>query len=93
MFFCRQERLRTDLIRFLERVGAVTDEIRTYVADSEKKNTAMHTHYSSYYTPELAELVSIRDRAVIERFGYTFKPAPIAHNANMNPQTNEDTSY
>jgi hypothetical protein len=85
VFFCRQERLRADLIHFLEQLGAASDEIRAHVLESEKKNTADHSHYSSYYTPELAELVSIRDRAVIERFGYTFEPAPIAHNANMNP--------
>jgi hypothetical protein len=85
VFFCRQERLRADLIHFLERIGAASDEIRAHILESEKKNTADHSHYSSYYTPELAELVSIRDRAVIERFGYAFEPAPTAHNANMNP--------
>ena len=76
VFFCRQERLRADLIQFLERVGAASDETRAYILESEKRNTADHSHYSSYYTPELAELVSIRDRTVIERFGYTFEAAP-----------------
>ena len=85
LFFCRQERLRADLIHFLERIGAASDEIRAHILESEKKNTADHSHYSSYYTPELAELVSIQDRAVIERFGYMFEPATTAHNANMNP--------
>jgi hypothetical protein len=78
VFFCRQERLRTDLIYFLEQVCAVNDEIRTHILESEKKNTAEHRHYSSYYTPELAELVSIRDCSVIERFGYVFETAPTA---------------
>ena len=73
VFFCRQERLRTDLIDFLEQVGAANNEIRAHILGSEKKNTAEHTHYSSYYTPELAELVSIRDCSVIERFGYVFE--------------------
>jgi hypothetical protein len=85
VFFCRQESLRADLIHFLERIGAATDEIRGHVLESAKQNTANHSHYSSYYTPELAELVSLRDRAVIERFGYTFESAPTTHNANMNP--------
>ena len=85
LFFCRQERLRADLIHFLERIGAASDEIRAHILESEKKNTADHSHYSSYYTPELAELVSLQDRAVIKRFGYTFEPATTAHNANMNP--------
>ena len=39
----------------------------------DKKNIAEHLHYSTYYTPELAELVSIRDRQLIERFGYAFE--------------------
>jgi len=85
IFFCRQERLRSDLIQFLERIGVATNELRAYILASDKKNTGNHSHYSTYYTPELADLVSIRDRAVIERFGYTFEPAPTADNANTNP--------
>ena len=85
VFFCRQERLRTDLIHFLERIGAASDDIRAHILESEKKNTADHSHYSSYYTPELADLVSIRERAVIERFGYMFEAAPTADNAKTNP--------
>lgn len=73
VFFCRQESLRGDLINFLDRIGAASDDVRAHILESEKKNTADHSHYSSYYTPELAGLVSIRDRAVIERFGYTFE--------------------
>src|SRR5215469_383350 len=76
VFFCRQECLRADLIHFLEQVDSISDEIRTYILESEKKNTAEHRHYSSYYTPELAELVSIRDRSMIERFGYVLEKAP-----------------
>ena len=83
--FCRQERLRTDLIQFLERIGAASDEIRAHILECEKKNTADHSHYSSYYTRELAELVSIRDHEVIERFGYTFEHTPATHNTNINP--------
>ena len=73
VFFCRQERLRADLIHFLERIGAASDDIRAHILESKKKNTADHSHYSTYYTPELAELLSTRDRAVIRRFGYTFE--------------------
>lgn len=76
VFFCRQERLRTDLIYFLEQLGAANDKIRTYILESEKRNTAEHRHYSSYYGTELAELVSIRDRSVIKRFGYVFEKNP-----------------
>ena len=73
VFFCRLETLRLDLLRFLDGIGAVSDELRDYVFRRDKKNISEHLHYSTYYTPELAELVLIRDRAVIERFGYTFE--------------------
>ena len=75
VFICRLETLREDLVAFFEGIGAATDELRDYVLGSDKKNTAEHVHYSTYYTPELAELVSIRDRQLIERFGYVFEQA------------------
>ena len=73
VFFCRLETLRQDLVAFFERIGAATDELRDYVLGLDKKNISEHLHYSTYYTPELAELVSIRDRPLIERFGFTFE--------------------
>jgi hypothetical protein len=73
VFFCRLETLRRDLVHFFEGIGVVSDELRDYVLRLDKKNIAEHLHYSTYYTPELAELVSIRDRQPIERFGYAFE--------------------
>ena len=75
VFFYRLETLRQDLLVFFERIGVANNELRDYVLRSDKKNTAEHLHYSTYYTPELAELVSVRDRQVIERFGYVFEQA------------------
>jgi hypothetical protein len=74
IFFCRSESLRGDLMAFFDKIGAASDALRSYVLDEDKKNASEHTHYSSYYTPELAKLVAIRDRQVIERFGYAFEP-------------------
>jgi hypothetical protein len=79
VFFCRQESLRGDLIRFLELIGAASDDIRAHILQSEKSNAADHSHYSRYYTPELAGLVLIRDRAVIERFDYVFEEPPLTN--------------
>jgi hypothetical protein len=73
VFVCRFETLRQDLIAFFDEINAATDELRDYVLSSDKKNISEHRHYSTYYTPELAELVSIRDRSLIERFGYVFE--------------------
>jgi hypothetical protein len=73
VFFCRVESLRSDLMAFFERIGVATDALRSYVLSLDKKNHSEHRHYSTYYTPELAELVSIRDRQLVERFGFTFE--------------------
>ena len=75
VFFCRLETLRRDLVAFFEGIGAATDELRDYVFRSDKVNASDHLHYSTYYTPELTELVLLRDRPLIERFGYIFEQA------------------
>jgi len=71
--FCKQEALREDLINFFDRLSILSNGLSEYVLGSEKKNTAEYVHYSTYYTPELAELVKVRDRLLIEKFGYTFE--------------------
>lgn len=72
VFFCRQEQLRLDLIEFFDGLGILNGEIQDHVLSSQRKNTAEHAHYLDYYTPELAELVSTRDRTIIDRFGYSY---------------------
>jgi hypothetical protein len=79
--FCRVESLRSDLIAFFETIGVASDALRSYVLGLDKKNISEHLHYSTYYTPELAELVSIRDRPLIERFKYVFEQA-----SSVNPR-------
>jgi hypothetical protein len=92
VFICRLETLRTDLVTFFEGIGAANDELREYVLRSDKKNTAEHLHYSTYYTPELAELVLIRDRPLIERFGYVFEQASSVENGGSKPSFEEPTT-
>jgi len=72
IYFCRVESLRSDLMAFFERIGVANDALRRHVLGLDKKNVSEHRHYSTYYTPELADLVLIRDRQLIERFGFTF---------------------
>ena len=62
-----------------------------YVLHSDKKNIAEYLHYSTYYTPELAELVSLRDRPLIERFGYVFEQASSVENGGLMPSIEEPT--
>lgn len=85
VFFCRVESLRSDLMAFFERIGAATAPLRSYVLGLDKKNVSEHLHYSTYYTPELTELVLIRDRPLIEKFGYVFERAPSVEQGGQNP--------
>ena len=73
VFFCRLDTLREDLVAFFDGIGAATNELRDYVLGLDKQNTAEYTRASDYYTAELAELVRIRDRQLVERFGFAFE--------------------
>jgi hypothetical protein len=86
VYFCRLESLRSDLIAFFETIGAANDALRSYVLDLDKKNISEHLHYSIYYPQDLAELVLVRDRPLIERFGYVFE------NGGLKPATEEPTT-
>jgi hypothetical protein len=70
--FCRVDSLRRDLIAFFESIGAATDELREYVFNLNKQNTSEHADVSAYYSADVAELVRIRDRELVERFGFEF---------------------
>ena len=85
IYFCRVESLRNDLISFFETIGVPSSDLRSYVLGLDKKNISQHFHYSTYYTPELAELVSIRDRPLIDRFGYAFEQPSCVENGGPNP--------
>lgn len=73
VFFCRLDSLREDLVAFFEGIGAATGELRDYVLRLDKKNTSEHSNESAYYTADLVELVRIRDRQLVDRFGFTFE--------------------
>ena len=92
VFFCRLETLRQDLVAFFEGIGAATDELRDYVLRVDKKNISEHLHYSTYYTPDLAALVSIRERPLIERFGYVFEQASSVEKGGAESSIEEPTT-
>jgi hypothetical protein len=92
VFVCRLETLKQDLVGFFEWIGAATDELREYVLSEDRKNISEHLHYSIYYTPELAELVSIRDRQLIERFGYVFELPSSVETAESKPSSEKRTT-
>lgn len=73
VFFCRLDTLRQDLVAFFDRIGATTDALSDHVLGLDKQNTSEYAALSTYYTAELAELVGIRDRQLVERFGFTYE--------------------
>ena len=73
VFFCRLDSLREDLVTFFERIGVATGALRDYVLRLDKQNTSEHNHESIYYPADLEQLVRIRDRELVERFGFTFE--------------------
>ncbi len=91
VFFCGLENLRRDLVAFFEGIGVATSELRDYILYSDKKNISEHRHYSTYYTPELAELVLSRERPLIERFGYVFDQASSVGNERSKSSAEEPT--
>ena len=68
---------------FFETIGTASDALLSYVLGLDKKNISEHLHYSTYYTPDLAELVLIRDRPLIEKFGYVFEQASSVENEDQ----------
>jgi hypothetical protein len=73
VFFCHIESLRQDLLAFFETIGVASDTLRGHVRELDTRNIPEHRHYSTFYTPELAALVAIRDRRLVERFGFAFE--------------------
>ena len=71
--FCRVEYLRDELFEFFDRVGVANDELRRYVLSLDKQNISEHRHYSTYYPPDLAQLILARDQPLIERSRIRFQ--------------------
>lgn len=70
----RMEQLRHDLLEMLEAVGQPVDAaMRDDLMRAPPINASQHHVFTDYYDAELRELVAVRDRRVIERYGYGFR--------------------
>lgn len=65
----RYESVHDDVYRFLSTVG-VNQDCLDDIAGFRRMNNSPHAHYSTYYTPHLADLVYEHNREVIDEFGY-----------------------
>ncbi len=72
----RYETVHDDVHRFLSTID-VSQECLDEIADFRRMNNSQHEHYSTYYTPDLADLVYENNRIVIDEFGYELE-APIS---------------
>jgi hypothetical protein len=69
----RFESLQQDLIAVLDKLNvAEAEAIRRHLDNQPKKNSSSRGHYAQYYDAELSALIGEKEKALIERFGYTF---------------------
>jgi hypothetical protein len=66
----RMESLDQDLADLLQFIGAKVS--LADLSEMRKTNTSTHRKYVDYYDDETRQLVSERDRLVVDRFGYVF---------------------
>lgn len=67
------EGLREDLLDAMPACGReLSREERQFIEQQPPTNTTRHGPYQDYYNDELRDLIADKDRAVIERFGYSF---------------------
>jgi hypothetical protein len=69
----RAEQLRVTLVDRLPRFGVpLSDAMRDFISDTPPRNASQHGPYVDYYSDELRDLVTERDRLIIDRHGYRF---------------------
>lgn len=67
------ESLREDLLDALPACGReLSREEQQFIEQQPPTNTTRHGPHQDYYSDELRKLIADKDRAVIERFGYSF---------------------
>jgi tetratricopeptide (TPR) repeat protein len=91
------ENFQEDFLGIMEQLGvAETAVIGESLAQSERKNTSRHSHYSHYYDNELRQLVADKERLLIERFDYQFEtvgPTDIFANQQSDPETDGSQEF
>lgn len=74
IYIGRMEELRTELRRLLLAVRQpVSDAMRNFIMNEQRRNVSQHTAYAGYYSDALRRLVAERDAEVIARHDYRFE--------------------
>ncbi len=78
------ENLESEFISTLKQLGIKqVTAIENILINEPKKNKSARGHYSQYYNEDLIELISSKERRIIEEFGYEFESKkdsiPIRH--------------
>lgn len=68
--FLRIEDFPDNLIEFFSGLGY--EDVQKKIKKIGRTNTTKHLHYSKYYNEELRDLISEKDKFVIEKFGYIY---------------------
>ena len=78
------ENLESEFISTLKQLGIKqVTAVENILINEPKKNKSARGHYSQYYNEDLIELISSKERRIIEEFGYEFESKkdsiPIRH--------------
>jgi hypothetical protein len=78
-FHIRQESLAEDVCHFVEKIRLLSQDEKDYVDGKKKTNQSKRSFpISKYYDRESIDLVSTRDRLLIDKFNYS--PPSIMNN-------------
>ena len=70
------ESMREELLRMFGECIEVPRAMVEAIQQVPPQNTSKHAHYSTYYDPELRDLVRQKDAPVFDYFGYEWEDAP-----------------
>tara|TARA_R110002072_G_scaffold46591_13_gene129337 strand:+ start:70341 stop:70955 length:615 start_codon:yes stop_codon:yes gene_type:complete len=70
------ESMREELLRMFGECTEVPTKMVEAIQQVPPQNTSTHAHYSTYYDPELRDLVRQKDAPVFDYFGYQWEDAP-----------------
>ncbi len=69
--FCRTENLRLDLMNFLITTPTgITESQKKELTTMDKVNTSKSQQHKNEYSEQLIQLVKVKDRYIVNRFGY-----------------------
>lgn len=71
------EDMRSELMRMLAECTTIPRSMAEAIEQMPRQNISQHDHYSTYYDPELRDIVRAKEAPVFDFFGYEWQDAPV----------------